>query len=102
MGICKLWFGKYAQYFHGIPRHEEPDLGRAASHGCLRMSGSNILEFHQLYAGPGSDVQLTRDANVSAEWAAGQKAAGVTERPIAAGREYFTREEALKAAGLSE
>ena len=89
MGICKLWFGKYAQYFHGIPRYEEPDLGRHASHGCLRMSGSNILEFHQLYAGPGSDVQLTRDAKVSGEWAAAQKAAGVSERPIAAGREYL-------------
>ena len=50
MGICKLSFGRYAQYFHGIPRNEEPDLGRPASHGCMRMSGANILELHQLHA----------------------------------------------------
>ena len=43
MGIMKLSLGAYSEYIHGIPASEEPELGHAASHGCLRVSGSNIL-----------------------------------------------------------
>jgi peptidoglycan hydrolase-like protein with peptidoglycan-binding domain len=89
MGVCKLSFGAYAQYFHGIPESEEKDLGKAASHGCCRMSGANILEFHELYAGPGTDVVLTRDAAQSAALEAKFRAAGVADRPVLAGREYM-------------
>lgn len=88
MGICKLGFGAYAQYFHGIPKHEERDLGRAASHGCLRMSGANVLEFHERYAGPGTKVTLVRDQAESDRLAAKVAATRIADRPITAGREY--------------
>ncbi len=88
MGIAKLSFGRYAQYFHGIPKHEERDLGRPASHGCMRMSGANVLELHECYAGPGTDVLLVRDQAASDDLARRFAAAGVADRPIAAGREY--------------
>jgi peptidoglycan hydrolase-like protein with peptidoglycan-binding domain len=88
MGILKLSFGAYAQYFHGIPKHEEKDLGKPASHGCLRMSTANVLEFHEKYAGPGTKVTLTRDAAESERLAQAAAAAGLEDRPITAGIEY--------------
>jgi peptidoglycan hydrolase-like protein with peptidoglycan-binding domain len=88
MGICKLSFGAYAQYFHGIPKSEERELGRPASHGCCRMSGANILEFHERYAGAGTDVVLIRDRARSDALARKFAEAGVGDRPITAGREY--------------
>jgi peptidoglycan hydrolase-like protein with peptidoglycan-binding domain len=89
MGVCKLSFGRYAQYFHGIPKAAESALGRPASHGCLRMSGMNVLEFHERYAGPGTDVTLTRDRAQSEALARKFADAGVADRPILAGREYL-------------
>lgn len=89
MGIYKLNLGQYAQFFHGIPRYAEPALGRQASHGCIRMSGTNILEFHELYAGPGTRVTLARDRKESQRLARLFADAGVTSRPIAAGQEYL-------------
>ena len=88
MGLCKLAFGQYGQYIHGIPRAEEADLGRPASHGCLRMSGANILALHQRYAGPGTDVRLLRDPAASQSLAASVTAAQVADQPLSAGREY--------------
>ncbi|HVY62835.1 MAG TPA: L,D-transpeptidase family protein [Planctomycetota bacterium] len=88
MGMCKLSFGAYGEYFHGIPKSEEPELGTAASHGCCRMSGANVLDFHEKYAGAGTKVQLIRDDATSAKLAAAFDQAGVATKPITAGREY--------------
>jgi lipoprotein-anchoring transpeptidase ErfK/SrfK len=89
MGILKLSLGAYAEYFHGIPFTEEAELGQAASHGCLRMSGANVLEFHELYAELGSKVTINRDSSVSADLQSKASAAGIAARPTDAGREYM-------------
>lgn len=89
MGILKLSMGAYAQYIHGIPVSEEKDLGHAASHGCMRMSGSNILELGEKYAGAGTDLTINRDKNLSKKLAAAYADAGVQDRPTDAGREYM-------------
>ena len=52
------------------------------------MSGANVLEFHERYAGPGTKVTLVRDRAESERLAARFAAAGVADRPISAGREY--------------
>lgn len=67
MGILKLSFGQYAQYIHGIPAAAEAKLGQAASHGCVRMSGCNILELREKCAGKGTNIKINRDAAKSAE-----------------------------------
>jgi peptidoglycan hydrolase-like protein with peptidoglycan-binding domain len=89
MGITKLSFGQYSEYIHGIPASEEAELGHAASHGCLRMSGSNVLELSEKYAGAGSDVTINRDRSAGAKLEAQYTASGVQERPTDAGREYL-------------
>ncbi len=89
MGIMKLSLGNYSQYIHGIPASEEKDLGHAASHGCLRMSGSNILDLHEKFAEAGTDVTILRDKTKGAALAAKAAQAGVSERPTDAGREYL-------------
>jgi peptidoglycan hydrolase-like protein with peptidoglycan-binding domain len=88
MGICKLSFGAYSEYFHGIPKEEEAALGTAASHGCCRMSGANILDFHEKYAGAGTQVTLVRDPAQSDALAAKFNAAGIAPAPTTAGQEY--------------
>lgn len=89
MGILKLNFGQYAEYFHGIPASEEPELGHAASHGCLRMSGANILEFHEKYCEAGSNVTVSRSASRSAQLEAAFQASGLADRPKTAGQEFM-------------
>ena len=89
MGILKLSLGQYSQYIHGIPASEEPELGHAASHGCMRMSGSNILELGEKYAEAGTDVTVNRDRAQSAKLEAKYAAAHVEDRPTDAGREYL-------------
>lgn len=89
MGILKLSFGMYAEYFHGIPAHEEDDLGHAASHGCCRMSGANILEFHENYCEAGSKVVINRSPERAAELEAAYQASELSDRPKDAGREYM-------------
>ncbi len=89
MGILKLSFGQYSEYIHGIPPKEEPELGHAASHGCLRMSGSNILEVGEKWAEAGTDVTINRDRALSAQLAAAYATANVQDRPTDAGREYL-------------
>jgi peptidoglycan hydrolase-like protein with peptidoglycan-binding domain len=89
MGLTKLSLGAYSQYIHGIPASEEPELGHAASHGCLRVSGSNVLELGEKYAGTGTDVSINRDRARSAKLEAAFQQSGVTERPTDAGREYL-------------
>ena len=89
MGIAKLPLGEYAEYIHGIPAYEEADLGHAASHGCLRVSGSNILELKEKYAEAGTSVTINRDRTKSASLEAAYNAARATDRPTDAGREYL-------------
>ncbi len=89
MGILKLSFGRYAEYIHGIPTGEEKDLGHAASHGCCRVSGSNVLELGEKYMEAGSDVTINRDKATSAKLEQAYQAAGVQDRPTDAGREYM-------------
>ncbi|MFO0600668.1 MAG: L,D-transpeptidase family protein [Myxococcaceae bacterium] len=89
MGLTKLSLGAYSQYIHGIPASEEPELGHAASHGCLRMSGSNVLELAEKYAGTGSDVKINRDRSLSTELSGKFDAAHLSDRPTDAGREYL-------------
>jgi peptidoglycan hydrolase-like protein with peptidoglycan-binding domain len=90
MGILKLWLGGgTAYYFHGIPAYEEPELGTAASHGCLRMSGANILEFHENYAEAGTEVVINRDRTKSAKLEAAYAKSGLSDRAKNAGHEYL-------------
>lgn len=89
MGILKLDFGQYAQYLHGIPHRAVVDLGKPASHGCLRMSPTNILELYESFAEAGTDVRINRDAAESARLDAAFAATGKEERPTAAGREWI-------------
>lgn len=89
MGLTKLSLGAYAQYIHGIPASEEAELGHAASHGCLRMSGSNVLELAEKYAGTGSDVKINRDRAASQQLEGKFQASRQTDRPTDAGREYL-------------
>ncbi|HEY3450409.1 MAG TPA: L,D-transpeptidase family protein [Myxococcales bacterium] len=90
MGIMKLSLGNYSQYIHGIPPSEEPELGKAASHGCLRMSGSNILELGEKYAEAGTNVTINRDARRGNELEAKfEETFGAQDRPTDAGREYM-------------
>jgi lipoprotein-anchoring transpeptidase ErfK/SrfK len=89
MGLTKLSMGAYAQYLHGIPASEEKELGHAASHGCLRMSGSNVLELSEKFAGTGSDLTLVRDRATSAKLEASFAASHQSDRPTDAGREYL-------------
>jgi lipoprotein-anchoring transpeptidase ErfK/SrfK len=89
MGIMKLSLGQYAEYIHGIPASEEAELGHAASHGCLRVSGSNILELSEKYAEAGTKVTVNRDKSVGAELRQEYQDEGVQDRPTDAGREYM-------------
>jgi lipoprotein-anchoring transpeptidase ErfK/SrfK len=89
MGIMKLSLGQYAEYIHGIPAGEEAELGHAASHGCLRVSGSNILELSEKYAEAGTQVTVNRDKNVGAQLRQEYQDEGVQDRPTTAGREYM-------------
>lgn len=89
MGILKLSLGAYAEYIHGVPPGELPELGRAASHGCLRLSGANILDLSEHYAEAGTSVTINRDAAVSTRLRAAWRETGRSERPINTGREYL-------------
>ncbi len=89
MGIMKMSLGAYSEFIHGIPPCEEPELGRAASHGCLRMSGCNVLELHEKYAEAGTRVTINRDPKKSAELQMKYEDAHIIDRPTDAGREYL-------------
>jgi lipoprotein-anchoring transpeptidase ErfK/SrfK len=89
MGILKLSMGAHAQYIHGIPVSEEKELGHAASHGCMRMSGSNILEVGEKFAEAGTDITINRDPATSAKLKVAYDGAALKDRPTDAGREYM-------------
>jgi hypothetical protein len=61
MGRVKLFFAPY-YYIHGSPHVE--DLGRPASHGCVRMMNRDVIELarlvHARNGGSVSDAEITR------------------------------------------
>jgi len=61
MGRVKLFFAPY-YYIHGSPHVQ--DLGRPASHGCVRMMNRDVIELarliHARNGGSVSDAQITR------------------------------------------
>jgi len=61
MGRVKLFFAPY-YYIHGSPHVQ--DLGRPASHGCVRMMNRDVIELarlvHARNGGSLSDAQITR------------------------------------------
>lgn len=46
MGRVKMFFRRPAYYIHGTNREDE--IGRAASHGCVRMRNEDVMELAQL------------------------------------------------------
>lgn len=61
MGRVKLFFAPY-YYIHGSPHVR--DLGRAASHGCVRMMNADVVELarllHARNGGSLGDAEITR------------------------------------------
>ncbi len=86
-GILALDLGRFGELIHGIPASEAKRLGRAASHGCLRMSGANVLALREHYAEAGTQVSVNRNAAFSAKLS--QTFSAIAEKPINAGREYL-------------
>lgn len=87
MGIFKLDLGGYAEFIHGTPVQERKDLGRPASHGCMRMSNENVLQLYQLYAGVGTKVTILRDPDESRRLRAAFRAQGLKDHAITDGAE---------------
>lgn len=87
MGIFKMSLGAYAQYIHGTPASERKDLGKPASHGCLRMSNENVLQLYQRYVGVGTEVKMNRDPKRSAELKTALAAKGLKDHAITDGAE---------------
>ena len=87
MGIFKMDLGGYSEYIHGTPASERKDLGRPASHGCMRMSNENVLQLYQRYAGVGTDVQINRSAAESKRLQASFAKTGRKEHAITDGKE---------------
>lgn len=58
MGRAKIFFASPDYYIHGT--NDEGSLGRAASHGCLRMSNDDVIALARLVMENGGE---TRPAN---------------------------------------
>ena len=89
MGLLKMSLGANSEFIHGIPPSEEPALGTAASHGCLRISSANNLYLYQRYAGIGTKVSLNRDVAASTLWDQQYTARGGHDHLITDGRELI-------------
>jgi len=89
MGIFKMDLGGYSEYIHGTPASERKDLGRPASHGCLRMSNENVLQLYQRYAGVGTEVTILRDPAKSQALREAFEAQGLTDHAITDGAELL-------------
>ncbi|MDB5100100.1 MAG: ErfK/YbiS/YcfS/YnhG family protein [Cyanobacteria bacterium RYN_339] len=89
MGIFKMDLGGYSEYIHGTPASERADLGRPASHGCMRLSNENVLQLYQRYAGVGTEVEINRDAAESKRLRAGFAATHRKEHAITDGKELL-------------
>lgn len=89
MGALKLNLGGYGEYIHGVPQGELRQLGRHASHGCLRMSNGNVIDLYRNYATVGTVVEINRSATQSRALASQFAASGQTLHGIHDGDEYI-------------
>lgn len=89
MGVLKLRIDGSSILFHGIPKSEVPFLGRQASHGCMRMSPTNIIHLFENYAEAGTKVAVNVSTGASDALAEKARARGVVDEEIEAGREYI-------------
>lgn len=88
MGLVKhQLFG--AIYIHGTPKKNEKYLGQRASHGCIRMSPTNILDITENYIGKGVQFEITADSELSANLNEKFSEAGIDYKELDAGREYL-------------
>jgi len=60
MGVLKAFFKANGYYLHGIPTKIQKDLGKKASHGCIRLGSANVLEVFANYMGTNSQVQVIK------------------------------------------
>lgn len=86
-GILKLNLGQYGQYIHGTPARNEKQLGRAVSHGCLRMSNDNVVHLYQNYATVGTVVEINRKSELSKQLKSDLAVAGVSVHDLRDGHE---------------
>lgn len=94
MGIQKFQFRNAAGrdlpiFIHGIPAVKEAFLGQAASSGCARVSGSNVLELGEKYIENGTQVTVFRNAADSKRLSNAFTAANGKDRATDAGRAYL-------------
>jgi lipoprotein-anchoring transpeptidase ErfK/SrfK len=91
MGMLKFPIDNNGQYIHDIPGREDGQLGRVASHGCIRL-GTGIYEARERYGLRGGlPVVLARDAATRSREMAGANPYGGPPniRSHDAGREYL-------------
>lgn len=55
MGRVKIFFAEPDYYIHGTS--DEASIGRAASHGCLRMSNEDVIELAKLVMEHGGETR---------------------------------------------
>ena len=78
------WMG-LSRHGYGIHGTNEPDsIGRAASHGCIRMARTDLEQFYALVA-EGDTVELIGQRNQQTAQLFGNKAAPVVEPVLAIG-----------------
>lgn len=94
IGLLALDLGAYAQLIHGVPKSKYALLGQPASKGCLRMSNENVLLLYHKYIARGIEVDINRDPAKSDLLRAQSAAAGVRDRKIDEGAEFYA--DALK------
>ncbi|MBM3258819.1 MAG: L,D-transpeptidase [Candidatus Sericytochromatia bacterium] len=94
LGLLALDLGQHHQLIHGVGKAKYNLLGQPASHGCLRMSNENILLLYSKYAARGVQVEVNRDSEASRLMRAQAAAAGVRDRKLSEGSEFYA--DALK------
>ncbi|MEB3238467.1 MAG: L,D-transpeptidase [Candidatus Sericytochromatia bacterium] len=89
LGLLALDLGQHHQLIHGVGKSKYKLLGQPASHGCLRMSNENVLLLYSKYAARGMQVEVNRDPEKSNLLRAQASAAGVRDRNLADGSEFY-------------
>jgi lipoprotein-anchoring transpeptidase ErfK/SrfK len=89
MGVLKFDMGGYAQYIHGTLKSNEKNLGRAASHGCIRMSTGNSIDLYQKYATVGTVVEINRDKTKSKKLESDMAVSGALLTPLDEGNDLI-------------
>jgi lipoprotein-anchoring transpeptidase ErfK/SrfK len=94
LGLLALDLGQHHQLIHGVGKAKYNLLGQPASHGCLRMSNENVLLLYSKYVARGVQVEVNRDPEKSGLMRAQAAAAGVRDRKLSDGSEFYA--DALK------